>query len=118
MEDRRDKKQKGRWKRLIAFFVIFVAGLLGTFVFRDDLIINMGLSIFRLLQIGCIAGTAVTGVIGGVFGVTTISQLQDQAAIERQKELFISENRRKEAANLSVKDKLENAILRDMLREK
>ncbi|MBR1930705.1 MAG: sulfite exporter TauE/SafE family protein [Lachnospiraceae bacterium] len=128
MDDKKRKKQKGRLKRLLVLFGIFAAGVLGTFVLKDEFIVLLGGSLvfkgiggvraLRMIRTVCIAGAALTGIGGGVFGVTTISRLQDQEAIEQKRNAFVAENRRKQIANLSVKDKLENSLLRDMLKEK
>ena len=118
MNDKKEKKQKGRLRRLLVLFGIFAVGLLGTFLLKDEVIYFIGVRGLRTIRIILGAGTALTGISGGVFGVTTISRLQDQAAIEQERNAFVEENKRKQIANLSVKDKLENSRLRDMLKEK
>ena len=118
MDDQNNKKSKGKLGLLLTGFGVCAAGLVGTFVLKDDIIINMGLAGLRALRIGSLAGTVLTGLGGGVIGVTTVSKLRDEAAIERKRTMFVEENKRKQVANLSVKDKLENSLLREMLREK
>ena len=118
MNDKKEKKQKGRLRGLLVLFGIFAVGLLGTFILKDEVIYFFTVRGLRTIRIILGVGTALTGISGGVFGVTTISRLQDQATIEQERNAFVEENKRKQIANLSVKDKLENSRLRDMLKEK
>lgn len=109
---------KGKIKFFLTMCGLFGAGLIATLIFKDEIIVYMGIGAFKALRGVCGVATLLTAFGSGVTGVTTISKLRDQEMIERKQREFIEDSHKKETAKLSVKDKLENSKLRELLQEK
>lgn len=112
------KKWRRKVKGIFLLFCVFAVGLLGTFLTKDELIINMGIGALKGMRSFCIVGMAVTGLWGGLAGVTMANRLRKQEISAQKRQALAQAEEKKHTANLSVKGKLENAQLRTLLQEK
>ncbi len=109
---------KKKLMTLLILILAFGAAFGMVLAAKDSIVIYLGIRMFRVIEFGlCGIGIAV---IGGsaISSAVTVSKLQDQIETEKQEQLALEEQHKKQTARLSMQNKLDNATLRRILNQK
>lgn len=102
------------WLLLIGVFVIaFVVFLL----LRDNVIVYLGIGMYKMIKMLLIGVIAVTGAGAAFFTVRSAGRMREQIASDKEQQRRIEDQQRMEESKLSVRDKLENSHLRELLKK-
>lgn len=114
-ELRRKLKQKIR--NVLTLIGVFGIGFVALLLLRDNIIVYLGIGAFKTIRALLLGIMAVTGVGGIVSGIRLTGKMHAQIASDKEQQRKLEDQQRMEAPKLSVRDKLENSHLRDLLRK-
>jgi len=111
------KKAKRSWKRLLTLCGVIGIGLIATLLSKDSIIIYLGIGAYKVLRSILIGALALSAVGSAGSGIRLAGQIRQQITSDRERQQIIEDKQRQEPPRLSVKDKLENAYLRELLKK-
>ncbi|MCR5418607.1 MAG: hypothetical protein K6E84_06800 [Lachnospiraceae bacterium] len=109
---------KKKWIQLAVVLAVFAVAIGGVLIAKDNIVIYLGIRMFRLLKYGVIGA----GVIGGAACLTssavTYSRMQDKLEEGKARQQALEEQHRRQTARLSMQDKLDSSVIRQILEQK
>ncbi len=104
--------------RLLIVAGLSLAAIGGVFLAKDNIVIYLGIRMFRALSIGVIGAGLLATVATIVASGVSYSRLQDQLETSIKEQARIEEQHKKQTARLSMENKLDNETLRRVLGQK